>query len=93
MISRQCKLDLLARFMEINSVEPKLRQDQIAKELGCSSSTLQRYKNDINKLPSCGIPPNNTNKWRQKISDSNLDDDSHRERDVKRPQINSKGLK
>ena len=52
LISRECKLDLLARFMEIKSVDPRLSQDQIAKELGCSSSTLQRYKNDINKLSS-----------------------------------------
>ena len=35
------------------------------------------------------IPPNNTNKRRQKISNTNLDDDSHRERDVKRPQLTS----
>ena len=28
----------MSRFMEIKSVKQKLRQDQIAKELGCSSS-------------------------------------------------------
>ena len=33
----QHKLDLMARFMEIESINPKLKQ----KELGCSSSTLQ----------------------------------------------------
>ena len=42
LITRQYKLDLMARFMEIKSINAKLRQDQIAKELGCSSSTLQR---------------------------------------------------
>ena len=30
------------------SVNPKLRQDQIAKELGCPSSTLHRFRQDIN---------------------------------------------
>ena len=35
------------------------------------------------------IPPNITNKRRQKISNTNLDYDSHRERDVKRPQMTS----
>ena len=43
LITRQYKLDLMARFMEIKSMSPKLRQDQIAKVLGCSSSTLQRF--------------------------------------------------
>ena len=33
--------------MEIISVNPKLRQEQRAKEIGFSSSTLQRYRNDI----------------------------------------------
>ena len=39
------------------------------------------------------IPPNNTNKSRQKISNTNLDDNSHRERHVKRPQLTSNDLK
>ena len=37
--------------MEINSLNPKLSQDQIAKKLVCSSSTLQRYRQDTNMLP------------------------------------------
>ena len=45
---RQYKLNLMSRFMEIKSVNPKVMQDQIAKELGCSSSTLQRCRQDIN---------------------------------------------
>ena len=47
LILRQYKLNLIARFMEIKSVNPKIRQDKIAKEVGCSSFTLQRYKLDI----------------------------------------------
>ena len=39
---RQHKLDLMARFMEIKFINPKLKQKEIAKELGFSSSTLQR---------------------------------------------------
>ena len=30
----QHKLDLMARFMEAKSINPKLKQNQIAKELG-----------------------------------------------------------
>ena len=44
LILRQKELDLMARFIEIKSDHPNLRQDQIAKELGCSSSILQRYR-------------------------------------------------
>ena len=36
LILRHYKRDLRAKFMEIKSVNPKLRKDQIAKELGCS---------------------------------------------------------
>ena len=42
LILRQFQLDFLAKFMEIKSVNPNLIQDQIAKELCCSSSTLQQ---------------------------------------------------
>ena len=57
LILRQFKLDLMARFMEKESVNSKIRQDQIAKELGSSRSTLQRYRNDKNIFPPYGIPP------------------------------------
>ena len=40
---RQYKPDLLAIIMEIKSNNPKLKRDQIAKELGFSSSTLKRF--------------------------------------------------
>ena len=51
----------MARFMEIKSVNPRLRQDQSAKELGCSGSTLQRYSQDINMFSLYRVPPS-TNK-------------------------------
>ena len=35
LILRQNKLEFLARFMEIKSVNTKLKQGAIAKELGC----------------------------------------------------------
>ena len=30
----------MARFMEFESINPNIKQDQITKYLGCSSSTL-----------------------------------------------------
>ena len=44
---RQPKLNLMARFMEIKSINPKMIYKEIAKELGYSSSTLQRHRYDI----------------------------------------------
>ena len=40
LILRQYKLDSMVRFMEIKSVNSKIRQDQIAKEQACSGSTF-----------------------------------------------------
>ena len=91
LILRQYKLELMARFMEIKFVNPKLRQDQIANELGCSTSTLQRYEQDIN-MPSPYRIPANSHKRRQKISNTSLDDNSHCEHDLKRAQLISKDL-
>ena len=78
MISRQYKLDLMARFLEIKSIKTKLRQDQIAKELGCSSSFLKQNRNDINLLSPHRIP-SNTPKRKQKIS--------NRQPDLEKPQM------
>ena len=75
--------------MESKSVNPKLGQDQIAKELGCPSSTSQRYRHDINMLSPYRIPLNR-HKRRQKILNTSFDDNSNREHDLKSPQMTSK---
>ena len=59
---RQYKLDLMARFLEVKSVNPKLKKSEIANELGCSSIYLQRYRQDINMLSPYRIPPNSHKK-------------------------------
>ena len=73
-----------ALFLEIKSVNPTLRHDQIAKEIGCSSSTLQRYRNHIIMLSLFRFP-SNSHKRREKIS--------NREHDLERPQMTSNDLK
>ena len=40
----------MTRFMEYKSVNPNLRQEKIAKDLGCPISVLKRYRNHINML-------------------------------------------
>ena len=63
LIMRQNKLDKMAKFMEIKSNNPRLKQSEIAKLLELSSSTIQRYGNEINMLSPYKMPQSSkTNK-------------------------------
>ena len=44
LMMRQYKLDEMAKFVEIKSINPKLRKYEIAKNVKNSSSTLQRCR-------------------------------------------------
>ena len=61
-ISRQYKLNLMADFMKVKYENPRMKQSEIANQLGMSSSTLQRYRNDINMLSPYRISLKNTKK-------------------------------
>ena len=74
-ILRQFKLDLMGRFTEIKSSNPKLGQDQKARLLGCSCSNLQRHRYDIYMRSPYRIP-SDSHKSRQKTSS-----------DLRRPQM------
>ena len=87
LISRQYKLNLMAHFMRLNYENPRMKQSEIANQLSKSSSTLQRYRNDINMLSPYRINTNNTNKRRKKTSKTNFDINSHPDSDVKRPRL------
>ena len=86
LISRQYKLNLMADFMKVKYENQRLRQSEIANQLGISSSTLQRYRNDINMLSPYRISPNNVKKRSKKAK---IDDIG----DLKRPQMTSNDLK
>ena len=86
LISRQYKLNLMADFMRVKYENPKMKQTEIANQLGMSSSTLQRYRNDINMLSPYRINPNNTKKRSKKAK---IDDIG----DLKRPQMTSNDVK
>ena len=86
LISRQYKLKLMADFMRVKDENPKMKQREIANQLGMSSSTVQRYRNDINMLSPYRINPNNTKKRSKK---SKIDDIG----DLKRPQMTSNDVK
>ena len=82
LISRQYKLNLMADFMRVKYENPKMKQSQIANQLGLSSSTLQRYRNDINMLSPSRI---NTNNVKKRPKKAKIDYNS----DLKRPQMTS----
>ena len=86
LISRQYKLNLMADFMRVKYENPKMKQSEIANQLGMSSSTVQRYRNDINMLSPYQINPNNTKKRSKKAK---IDDIG----DLKRPQMTSNDSK
>ena len=76
LIMRQHKLDKMAKFMEIKSNNPKLKQTEIAKLLELSASTRQRCKKETNMLSPYRIRlSSKTNHARkQKTPNTNLDD-------------------
>ena len=69
-------------------MSPTLTQNEIAKQLGYSSATVKRYRNDVN-MPSPYRIHTNTNKKRQKFSN----DISNNEHESKSTQMNPKDLK
>ena len=93
LISRQYKLNLMADFMRIKNESPNMKQSEIANQLGYSTSTLQRYRNDINMLSPYKINPNNTNTRTKKVSNTDFDNISQPNPDVKRFQMTSNDLK
>ena len=64
--SRHYKLNLMADFMRLKNEIPKMRQSEKANQLGNSTSTLQRYTNDVKMLSPYRIQPNNTKETNKK---------------------------
>ena len=52
----------MADFMRVKYQNQKMKQSEIANQLGYSTGTLQRYRRDINMLSPYRTQPNNTNK-------------------------------
>ena len=92
LISRQYKLNLMADFMRLKYENPKMKQSEIANQLSLSS-TIKRYRNDINMLSPYRIQSNNIIKRKKKARNTNSDNDSQPNHDDKRPQMTSKQLK
>ena len=79
--------------MRMKYDNPKLKQSQIANQLGYSTSTLQRYRNDIGMLSPYRINPKNTKKRTKKTSKTTFDNGLLPNSNNKRPRLTSNDLK
>ena len=82
----------MADFLKVKYEKPRMKQYEIANQIGLSTSTLQKYRNDINMLSPYRINPNTNHKRTKKVKNTDFDNNSHHEPDVKRPQMTSKDL-
>ena len=82
----------MAAFMRSKYENKKIKQSQLANQIGLSTSTVQICRNDINMVSPYRINPNNNNKRTKKASNTNFDNNLHNECDVKRPQMTSNDL-
>ena len=78
--------------MRMKYENSKMKQFEIENQLGCTTSTLQRYRNHMNMLSPYRIHPNTTNKRSKKVSNRKLNNNSYREHDLKKPQLTSNNL-
>ena len=91
LIRRQHMLDKMAESMEMKSIESKMKQSEIAKELKISPSTKQRYTGEVNMLSLHRIPSSSTtHKRKRKISTHTQHDLKMTSNDLK---VNSNDLK
>ena len=86
LLTRHYKIKLMNDFMYVKYQNPKMKQSEIANELGLSSSSVQRYRNDINMLSPYRNNPNNVKKRPKKAKIDEIGD-------LKRPQTTSNDLK
>ena len=77
LLTRHYKLKLMNIFMYFKYQNPKMKQSGIANQLNLSSSTLQRYRNDMNMLSPYRTQPNNSSKRTKKTLNTNFDNNSH----------------
>ena len=86
MLTKYYKLKLMNDFMNIKYQNPKMTQSEISSQLNMSSSTIKRYRNDINMLSPYRISRNNIKKRSKKAKIDNNDE-------PKRPQMTSNDVK
>ena len=93
LLTRHYKLKLMNDFLNNKYQNPKFKQSEIANQLDISSSTVEKYRNDINMLSPYRINQNNGKKRTKKALNTDFDKNSHHEADIQRPQMTSNDLK
>ena len=68
MLTKYYNLKLMNDFMNIKYQNPKMTQSEISSQLNMSSSTIKRYRNDINMISTYRI---NTNKVKKRSKKPN----------------------
>ena len=86
LLTRHYKLKLMNDFMYMKYQNPKLKQSELANSLNMSSSTIQRYRNDLNMLSPYRNNPNNV---KNRTKKAKIDDIG----DLRRPQMTSNDVK
>ena len=86
MLTKYYKLKLMNDFLNIKYQNPKMTQSEKSSQLNMSSSTIKRYRNDINMLSPYRINSNIVRKQQKKAKIGNNDE-------PKRHQMTSNDLK
>ena len=86
MLTKFYKLKLMNDFMNNKNQNPKMTQSEMSSQLNMSSSTIKRYRNDINMFSPYRFNSNNVKKQQKKAKIDNNGD-------LKRPQLTSNDLK
>ena len=85
LLTRYYKIKVMNDFMNPKYQNPQMKQSEIATNLKTSSSTIQRYRDDINVLSTYRI---NQNIGKKRTKKPKIDDIG----DLKRPQMTSNDL-
>ena len=83
MLTKYYKLKLMNDFMNIKYQNPKMTQSEISSQLNMSSSTIKRYRNDINMLSPYRNNPNNVKKRSKKPKIDDIGDPKKNSIDLK----------
>ena len=73
-LTKYYKLKLMNDFMNIKYQNPKMTQSEILSQLNMSSSTIKRYRNDINMISPYRNNPKNVKKQQKKTKIDNNND-------------------
>ena len=65
-INRLYKLNIMCKFIESKSNNPKLTQKKISKQLSFSDNTIKRYRDDIHMNSPC-----NRNSYKKELLNKN----------------------